>query len=465
MPDPLLEFDPVSEDAANSPLEVWSTATYGVTRFNAPSPPSTVQWASSVDTEGSLPSSRKHENRTLSLTVEVASAAGLRTLQAKAAKVAREGGTAKLTLPASGEVVIFDLLATDSFAPSLDILFFSNSGAYCVVEWELTAKPYGRGAEIDLGDNTETTLPLLVFTDTGIKGDMPALGRLVVDNDEAGSTQGLIRWGIQSRYYSNAATAALFYQAESCAMSAAAAAAGPAGASGGGSNTALYGSLPAAPSWTSLIYIGTSSTAQTHIGSFRVFARVRAPSANTGTVSLRASWSPSLGTPQVHNASTAIYTEDAWYMVDLGQVTIPKAVGGATQGWLGTIDGQSTVSGDDVYIDWVALFPVDEGFGEDLNFTSSHQIAASGSVQVRHDGAFASRSGGYLPPLVYYEGDYLRLPPAGAEARTLRVIVKLARGDTTLFDPGTAASYLDPSIDDISARLFYTPRYLVVPEP
>jgi hypothetical protein len=55
MADPLLEFDPTSEDAANSPLSVWNTASYIVTAFNPDAANQTVQWASSVDTEGALP--------------------------------------------------------------------------------------------------------------------------------------------------------------------------------------------------------------------------------------------------------------------------------------------------------------------------------------------------------------------------------------------------------------------------
>jgi hypothetical protein len=223
------------------------------------------------------------------------------------------------------------------------------------------------------------------------------------------------------------------------------------------------------PSMTSLHYIGTSSTAQTHIGTFRVIARVRAPAANTGIVSLRAVWQPSVGRAQVENATVALADpagaaiEDRWMLADLGMISPPKAVTG-TQGWLGWIESGSTVTNDDIYVDWVMLIPVDEGSGESVDPSAAPQMVASGSVQVRYDGALASVSGGYLSPLDYYEGDYLLVPPAGLEARTLRVIVKLARGDTGLGAPtGTSEMFSDPGIDDLSARLYYTPRYLVVP--
>ena len=41
-----------------------------------------------------------------------------------------------------------------------------------------------------MGDNTETTLPVLVFTETGILGDVPGLGRLVIDDDRAVTSGG-----------------------------------------------------------------------------------------------------------------------------------------------------------------------------------------------------------------------------------------------------------------------------------
>lgn len=470
----LLIFDAAASnvDGTNpgTALNLGPGTNYAIRDFAAPAPPQTVQWAGSVDTEGTLPASRKHENRVISVTVLCATAASLRTLQDKVGKVAREGGTLKWVLP-NAETIIFDLHSADTYEPAITKLFYVRTGGFCEVSMSFLARPYGRGAEVDLGDNTETTLPCLIFTDTGVKGDMPGLGRLVVDNDDASNAQRLLRWGIQSRYYSSASTAALFYEAESCAMSAASAAVGPAGASGGGSNTAFFNNLSSSAGWNALHYIGASSTAQTHIGAFRIFARAWAPNTNAGVVSLRSTWAPVVGGTQVNNTGVEIADaagaaiEQRWVLVDLGQILLPVVKAG-TQGWLGTIDGNSTTAGDDVYIDWIMLVPVDEGSGEYVDpTTTSPQIPASGTAHIRFDGALAA-SGGYLSPLREYEGDYLLIPPAGAEARTVRVIVKMSRDDTSPGSPvSTGTVFLDPGTDDISARLFYTPRWLVVPEP
>lgn len=452
-------------------LNVGPGTNYALRALSAPAPPQTLTWAGSADTEGSLLASRKHENRVLGITVLCSTPAALRTLQGKVGKIAREGGTLKWVLP-NAETIIFDLHSADTFEPTIDKLHYVRAGAFCEVQMTFPAKPYGRGAEEDLGDNTETTLPCLIFTDTGVKGDMPGLGRLVIDNDGA-NTQHAVRWGIQSRYYSSAATAALFYQAESCALAAASIATGPSGASGGASNnTVFFGSLPQIGAASiGLIYIGTSATVQTHTGSYRVIARVQAPGTNVGVAALRVTWNPMIGAPSSSTdwaymsgdgSPTGGSLTSVWLDLDLGEVSIPVARPGSSQGWLGLIDGVTTVSGgtDEVYIDWVMLLPILEGSGEHIGtLLAGDEIEAGDSVHIRHDGALLESTAGYLAQLGKYEGDYLFVPPAGPEGRTLRVIVKMSSGGGT----STSQHVVDPDIDDLSARLFYTPRYLVVP--
>jgi len=77
------------------------------------------------------------------------------------------------------------------------------------------------------------------------------------------------------------------------------------------------------------------------------------------------------------------------------------------------------------------------------------------SAQIRSDGVFREDSAGttWQKPSSYV-GDYLRVPPAGAEARTSRVIVR------PIYHPGSGGVWLDDRIDDMSARIFATPRYL-----
>lgn len=453
----------VDGSSPGSPLLFGPGTPYGLIGSDYTAPAQVVQYAGTVDTEGSLASSRKHENRIITLKFKFVDSTGslLNALQAKFAKLAREGGTLKRTKK-NGEVRIYDILAGDTWAPVFDFDYMAAD--VLVADMVLPAMPYARGAEVDLGDNVETTLPVLVFTDTAVTGDVPALGRLVIDNDSA-EAQGLLVWGIQSRYYSSASTAALFYEAESCAMVSSAAAAGPAGASGAGSNVARNTSLALGPSsWTGLTYIGASSTAQTHVGTFRVFTRVYASSGNTGTVSMRVQYQPIVGggfayTDPVDIASAGSPVENAWVLVDLGQIILPVVRTG-TQGWVGSIQAQSTVAGDDLDMDWIMLVPVDEGSAQALDVITP-PAPANGHTQIGYDSALSSASAGtYWSKTSGYEGNYLKVPAAGAEARTARIVVKYCRGDTAIGATVEWPITYDEGIDDLSARLYITPRYM-----
>jgi hypothetical protein len=107
--------------------------------------------------------------------------------------------------------------------------------------------------------------------------------------------------------------------------------------------------------------------------------------------------------------------------------------------------------------------PVAEGSGiakgTDTLFPDGAMLASQ-SMQLSHLGAYREDSGGTVwAPVSSYTGDNLYIPPSGSEGRTLRVIIKASR-----YEPGvsTSGSFSDSAIDDISARLFVTPRFLIV---
>lgn len=451
MANPLFEFDPVSEDAANSPLSLIGTANYGFHYFNVAAPPFEVQWASSVDTEGALPASVKPGNRTITFSADCLTAAALRTLQAKAAKLSRERGTAKITFPANGETLVVDILALEQFEPQFNEAWDVHTGAFCTVNMAFTIKPYGRGPEVDLGDNVETTLPVLIFTDTAVTGDVPALGRLVIDNDVAAAQQTVL-WGVQSKEYSSASTAALFFEAETLSRATGALDAGPAGASGGASKTVKQTGSGFA------IVEGTFTSA----GEFRLFARVQAPSANTGTVTIGVRYARTGDVGSTTNATVEINPaqEGHWLIVDLGPIIVPRAPTG-THAWTLYTEETMTAGSDVLHYDWFGLVPVLEGSGRLSGNGTSAAVPSSSNATIRSDAVWIGANGGrpYL-----YEGDYLRVPPAGLESRTARFIVKMSRG-LVYVSGATGSAYYDDSTDDLSARLYVTPRYLVAPSP
>jgi hypothetical protein len=367
--DPILEIDAAGSniDGTNPGAALTiTTGNYGLLSLISPAPPAKVQWASSVDTEGSLAAAVGHENRTITISLDVTGQTALTNLTQKIGKLHREGGTLKHT-GSAGTVVIADIPATADFEPAYDHLRLL--GGVTTVTFTLPARPYLRGPEVELGtDTVETTLPYLVKTVTGPAGDWYALGRLVIDNDQAVDQWSML-WGIQSRYYDAGASAALFYEAESrTALGGSATAAGPSGASGAGSN--VMRNTDITTSYQAILSTQASGGGAhlSHIGSFRVYARMQAPTTNTGTVTVALSWAEGEFRKYTTNPSVDLAYEGVWLLADLGLVTLSKVTKG-TQQWEGRIIAKSTgvkaggTTSDDLDIDYLLLIPVDEGSG------------------------------------------------------------------------------------------------------
>lgn len=136
-----------------------------------------------------------------------------------------------------------------------------------------------------------------------------------------------------------------------------------------------------------------------------------------------------LGTPMIESSSVDLATG-----------------GGIASGHVGIVDAQASATASNRDFDnFVATTTVPDA-----------AIFASQSAQIRYDGAYREDSTGTVwVRESSYKGDNLRIPVYGREQKTLRTIVKLSRGNIDLAT--------DPTIDDLSAQLFYTPRYLHIP--
>src|SRR5215203_1578578 len=115
MPDEILILDAAGSNPdgtdPGSPLSIGPGTSYPMTALSVPAPPQDIGFTSSVDTEGEMPVTRRYQNRTISIDLEVSSdttGALLAALQAKVAKLQREGGTLKRT-DRHGVVKIYDL--------------------------------------------------------------------------------------------------------------------------------------------------------------------------------------------------------------------------------------------------------------------------------------------------------------------------------------------------------------------
>ncbi len=363
-----LVVDPVSEDADNVEFDLHDgTATF-LMEVDYPTPDLDSMYQSSVDTEGDPLVQQRYKNRVISgkLRVVGSTAAALQTtlgyLQQKAGKVNREGGTLVRTAP-SGDTIAFDVIGCKFDVPVTGRLVTLNRAE---VPFWFECKPFGRGPEVTLSAHSETSGPCLVFTETAIPGDVPALGRLMITEADA-EDQAWVTWGLQSRYYDSSADAALFYQAEGrTPLSGAATAVGPTGSSGSGSNVVQHTAVGTS-------YQAILSTQATgggnhlkHIGDFNVFARVYVLALGVVTtgVSFALEWGEGDFRTFTRNApgTTDVNLTGQWCLVDLGQVHLSRVVAG-TQRWEGRVLAKAPQPNITVYIDSLFLVPVTEGSG------------------------------------------------------------------------------------------------------
>lgn len=437
-------LDPTGESTGTQ-LDI-STDPYAVVEFASPAPPLETSMAGTIDTEGDLIAARRHQNRQVSFTVEVVGSsqanldAAVATLEAKVAELALEGGTFR-RVRADGTYRTADILAADSYEKAFDVAYFLGNLARCTVN--LIAKPYVRGPEVALTSHSETTLPVLIFTDT-IPGDVPATGRLVI-TDSQGAARRFVTWGVEARYLNTGQP--LFWQAESTTLNA--------GGGGGGSVAATADATASGGSkarFTQTVTSGTFykvlSVTGSHRGRYRVFARVKTSSAS---VLFRARWFPmgsdiSQDNPQTGTASIG------WELIDLGIVSPGSDV---SANWTMSLHA-TAVSGATVDFDTVFLVPILEASGEATGTETLNAIDTSGKFTVSDRYALKGPDGsGNYGPANSYEGDYLRIRPG-----SVRFLVAASQGI-----PGytqTISPYFanDVSIDDLSAQVFYTPRYL-----
>lgn len=321
----------------------------------------------------------------------------LRDLQQIVDRINREGGTFK-RVPPGGGVAIFDVVQADIAIPSDNIFVHSRRAD---IPLTLTCKPFWRSGEwVQQSDHSETTLPWLEATDTLTGGgEVPSLGKLLIDEDQA-KDQWWLTWGIQSRYYSSSASAALGWQAESLtALGTTSATAGASGASGSGSNVMRNTDLTTS-------YIGIVSTQATgggahmsHIGTFRVYARLYRPTGNTGAVDVALQWAEGDFRKFTTNDAvsyTANEREGVFTIADLGLVTLSKVVAG-TQRWEGRVLARSTVAGDEIDVDCLWLVPSDEGSGVVQAVSPGYAAPTSLVARDEFDQAAGALTGKTLP--------------------------------------------------------------------
>jgi hypothetical protein len=162
--------------------------------------------------------------------------------------------------------------------------------------------------------------------------------------------------------------------------------------------------------------------------------------------------------PAAWHSMRAVIDSAGRVLVYLGPQGALSYVFGGYSSLLAT--GGTLASGKPGFLDaWFQATAQTRNYDNFLAFSPTPDAAmfASQSLALRSDRATREDAGGTLSnDVVSRRGTYLRVRPAGREARSSRFVVKPYRNEPT--------SMPDPAIDDVSAQLFVTPRGLVVPE-
>lgn len=459
-----LIIDPTDEDTGTE-LALVDNETYVLLEHAYPTPELDPLWASSPSTEGERLEASRYRNRviTVKLRVSASTNSALQTavtaLTGKVAKLTRERGTFRRILP-SGDQITFDVESATVDVPS-DKRWVSRQVA--VVSLSFTCAPFGRGTQETIGPIAASTNCLIDDVRDGPAGDVPATVELDVTCPNGAQ---FIAWGMESQHYSATSSAAVMYEAEGLIVFSGAPAVGTAGAFGGGTNKVVT-NTSLVPAYSGIItLIGSGNVPPTHVGKYRVFARMRTPLANTGVVKARLLWGiwyttvPGLIGPVTTNPEVTV-VEDFWQLHDLGLVTIPPAEAG-TRSWYAQLEVNSTVAGDDFEVDRFYLMPTDAGYGElrgdDIGIDGATVAGKRARITSRGVIREETTANRWRAPYLY-EGDYPVTPPAGAEGRSVRTVVLVGRGV-----PGT----VNPTFEDvdpgaITLTMRRTPRYLAIP--
>lgn len=219
----------------------------------------------------------------------------------------------------------------------------------------LTTLPdwYGDEVILDAGsDSSGKFISKLQLSgvDAVIAGHMPGRLRIIASSTGAGADLHGMLWGLRSRYYDSATTAALFYEAEALSAFNGAASISAASASGGSYVGITPASFSLLRTWMGMLSttIASGSAAMTHKGTYRVWARVQTsgvasnPNPPIGSeAQVRFAWGVgSLSVPIVNDAVQIPGLTSAgtlsWYLVDLGQIRIDPAAIGNNQ-WFGVV--------------------------------------------------------------------------------------------------------------------------------
>jgi hypothetical protein len=291
-------------------------------------------------------------------------------LESKIEKLARSGGTFKRYLH-DGTAIVFDVIEatfTGDWNPTM-------AQGQNVFTFELTCKPAARLAPIVFPLRTKAAAKSILSAVEGpVPGNYPALGKLEI-TDTGSVSRNFLLTALSSDRLDTAASAEIEFLAKNLTPMSGAALGNSPGSAGNTNGGATNGVVTATMSdgWAPYLSGKTlGGVYPTHKGSFRVWARIWLPVANTGETQVRLEYSGADLTRWVTNDPVTIPAdtqEGAWKWADLGVVRLepPQVAPWGSSGawrWEPRIAAKSSVAGDTISFDAIEVFPVDEFYAE-----------------------------------------------------------------------------------------------------
>jgi len=264
----------------------------------------------------------------------------------------------------------------------------------------------GNVIEIDSAMVTTDPAPVTYYDSNSsvglILGDHQGRASIVVNNTSGVDQIGLL-WAFRWTFYDGTLTSKLIYEAEDLNPVSPAAAATV--ASTNGVQHSSVGTV-----WTPVLATDVNGTTpMTHLGSYRIRARVYTTTATTTTtgVWLRLVWGvgPAVGltaNPMVHIPGASNF-----YIVDLGEVRSDFAPLGTAR-WEGQIQAQASSPGSEVFIDQIYLQPLDDAAG----FATANPSVQALSSPAARDNFTTETTGNLNGQAADFGGNWLE-PTAG----------------------------------------------------
>lgn len=332
--------------------------TFTVEAEDVTPPPELEEWIKGADSDGSLlVREPKTDNRTITMNVRVEPQATMNLALQKIALIVDKlkecqrnaNGLALTWVPANSTLptVTFRCLSGQVTQMPVDVQngWLVNAP---LLSLKLTCLPFAEGTESQVATVTSSA-PIIVLPDiTGLAGDVPALGRLVV-LEAASQNRRYVAWGLESRYYPTSSPPSLIVDSSSMVTS------GFAGVTA--TNTGAYSSAT-----NNVISVVTRTQPQavcglgnlSHVGSFR--PQLRCWASGT-TIAFRLSWKALDG--PLRSLSYKVPVAVGFNHIDLGLVTVPLADVG-TQRWTGQIEAYSTATGGETFqVDALWMMPAE----------------------------------------------------------------------------------------------------------